>query len=297
MTDVEVMEHQPRTTVGMLRPVLSPAALIQAHEEVAQLIQLALKKDTDYGVIPGTGTKPTLLKPGAERLARAFGCVPRYEVIDREIDHDREVHYTKRKKQWRNEYNGDKRYDWIEESGTSYGLYRFEVRCTLTQIETGVALGDGLGSCSTMESKYIDRPRECENTALKMAQKRALIAAVLNAFALSDRFTQDVEDMTPPESQYTPPPKGTPAAEKVMSIGSNKGKKLGEIDTDALEGTLKWCREKNEQKWGKLIDAITEVLEERRNQSNTPLDEMPPALAVNDAPDLADLFPSDGSNQ
>jgi hypothetical protein len=42
--------------------------------------------------------------------------------------------------------------------------------------------------------KYVDRPRECENTALKMAEKRAHVGAVLNAFGLSEQFTQDVED-------------------------------------------------------------------------------------------------------
>src|SRR5690606_10620038 len=59
----------------------------------------------------------------------------------------------------------------------------------------GVVIGEGVGSCSTMESKYIDRPRDCENTALKMAKKRAYVDATLTTFGLSDQFTQDVEDM------------------------------------------------------------------------------------------------------
>ena len=35
-----------------------------------------MTKDTDYGVVPGTGTKPTLLKPGAEKLPTFFGLAP-----------------------------------------------------------------------------------------------------------------------------------------------------------------------------------------------------------------------------
>jgi hypothetical protein len=88
--------------------------------------------------------------------------------------------------------------DWVwqvkgQGEAISYGLYRFVVRCSLTRFD-GVVVGTGLGVCSTMESKYISRPSECENTALKMAMKRALVAAVLGTFGLSEAFTQDVGD-------------------------------------------------------------------------------------------------------
>src|SRR6267142_694369 len=55
-------------------------------------------------------------------------------------------------------------------------------------------VGTIVGSASTMEAKYIDRPRDCENTVLKMAQKRAHVGAALGAFGMSDQFTQDMED-------------------------------------------------------------------------------------------------------
>lgn len=189
---VTVHEDRPQT-MALVRPLVKPAALIEAHKEVSDLIAKALVRDTDYGVIPGT-KNPTLLKPGAERLCLAFGAIPDYEDMEHEIDHDRKVPWTKRKKVWSNRYRGDKEFTWTEESGESVGLYRYVVKCRIVQRDTGIVLATGLGSCSTMEAKYIDRPRECENTVLKMAQKRAFVAATLNAFGLSDRFTQDVED-------------------------------------------------------------------------------------------------------
>lgn len=182
-------------TVALIRPVATPLALMELHREIAEVIGSILQEGIDYGVVPGTGNKPALLKPGAERVCFAFGCAPRYEVVQREIEHDRNVPWTKRKKVWRNQFKGDREYSFQEESGNSLGLYRYEIRCQLVRREDGAVVAEGLGSCSTMESKYIDRPRDCENTVLKMAQKRALVAAVLNGFGLSDRFTQDVEDL------------------------------------------------------------------------------------------------------
>jgi hypothetical protein len=114
--------------------------------------------------------------------------------VEREVDHDREVKWTKRQKKWRNAHPGDRDFTWKEESGVSYGLYRYVVRCDLVHRQTGEMVGSCLGSCSTLESKYVDRPRDCENTVIKMAEKRAHVGATLLTFGLSEQFTQDVED-------------------------------------------------------------------------------------------------------
>lgn len=175
------------------RPIASPAEMIAAHEETTALINQALSKGVDFGEIPGTD-KPTLLQPGAQRLCIAFGVRPTYEIVEQEVDHNREVPWSKRKKVWNKQAS---RYDYSTETGTSLGLYRFVVRCRLVRPD-GLCLGEAVGSCSTMESKYVDRPRECENTALKMAQKRALIGAVLSGFGLSNRFgTEEEHDDAP----------------------------------------------------------------------------------------------------
>lgn len=217
MTESIALTERP-TVSSIVRPVMTPTGMIEAHREVSDLIAKALEAGKDYGVIPGTGSKPTLLKPGAERLVKAFGCVARYHIIETERDHNFPVQWSKRKKAWRNQFKGDKAFSWTEETGTSLGLYRYVVRCELVRLDASEVVGDGLGSCSTMESKYIDRPRDSENTVLKMSCKRALVAASLNAFGLSDRFTQDVEDVSgeveppPPEQQ----PDRVPPTEKQM---------------------------------------------------------------------------------
>jgi hypothetical protein len=51
------------------------------------------------------------------------------------------------------------------------------------------------GNWVWMERIENDNPWDFQNTILKMAAKRAKVAATLNATAASDIFTQDVEDM------------------------------------------------------------------------------------------------------
>ena len=47
-------------------------ATLQQVEEFRALIQSELREGPDYGTIPGT-SKPTLLKPGAEKITKLLG--------------------------------------------------------------------------------------------------------------------------------------------------------------------------------------------------------------------------------
>lgn len=179
-----------RPSLGLLKPVAPPAQIIAQQNEMRAFIQEVLEEGRDYGTIPGVD-KPSLLQPGAQRINVGFGVIPHYTTLEAQVDHDRVVEWVKRKKVYKNrEWTGD----WSIESGQSIGVYRYVVRCELIHRETGIVVGESLGACSTMESKYIDRPRDSENTCLKMAQKRAFVGATLTAYGLSDEFTQDVED-------------------------------------------------------------------------------------------------------
>lgn len=179
------------SVAGLIRPVAKPSEVLEVQEATRELIAQTLKEDRDYGTIPGT-KKPTLYKPGAERINAAFGCAAQYKIIEKEIDHDRLTAYVKRSWKW-GQAKGEK--IWSEEAGQALGLYRYVLLCQLVHRESGVTIGEGVGSCSTMEAKYIDRPRDLENTVLKMAKKRAYVDATLTTFGLSEQFTQDVEDM------------------------------------------------------------------------------------------------------
>jgi hypothetical protein len=155
-------------------------AALRVRQQVNQLQYLmkdVLKKGDHYGVVPGTKGKPSLFQPGAEKICLMFKLVPRYRV---------------------------------EKVALPGGHREVEVTCTLYQRGSDVVEGEGIGSCSTMESKYryrtqwsngsktkVENPdiADTYNTVLKMAKKRALVDAVKSTTAASDIFTQDVEDL------------------------------------------------------------------------------------------------------
>jgi len=179
------------SALSLVRPIAQPMELLAYQEDLSNLIKNALKPGVDYAAVPGTNV-PALMKPGAERLNLAFGATPEIEILEKEIDHHCVVRWTKRKKVYNNRYKGDNSFTMANEEGTSFGLYRYVVLCKI--VRSGRVLGECIGACSTLESKYIDRPRDCENTALKIAQKRAFVGATVTAFALSNRFGEDAID-------------------------------------------------------------------------------------------------------
>lgn len=188
----------PNRSVRLLRPIAEPSEILTAQNEARDLVKKVLTEGRDYGVIQGTD-RSTLLKPGAEKIALAFGC--KYgepQIVEKEINHEQRLAWTKRKKEWSGP-RGNRTSRWVEESGISSGFYRYVIRRDVIDVETGRVVGHGIGACSTLESKYVDRPRDCENTVLKMASKRATVDACLTTFGMSDQFTQDVEDL--PESE------------------------------------------------------------------------------------------------
>ncbi|HEY4711434.1 MAG TPA: hypothetical protein VIH69_01960 [Dehalococcoidia bacterium] len=175
---------------------------IHAINRFQQVVHATMIKGLDYGVIPGT-QKPTLLKPGAEKIAKLLGLADQYEIMDRGED-------------WQKPF------------------FRYLIKCRLVHVTTGTVISEGLGECNSMENKYrwrwveerdlpsgidktklVSRERKSKagghwmvyrfdnediysqvNTILKMAKKRSLVDAALSAGRLSDVFTQDIEDMS-----------------------------------------------------------------------------------------------------
>lgn len=118
------------------RQLLDQVGLIQ------QVMQAVMKPRVHYDVIPGCGDKPALLKPGAEKLAMTFRIRPEFEetVIDLQ--------------------NGHREY---------------RVICSLFSIASGYPVGEGVGSCSTMESKYRFRTQartcpDCNTPAIAVSK-------------------------------------------------------------------------------------------------------------------------------
>ena len=165
MFDAEVTEFRPET-----RPMTSSGArgltveeAKQSDDEMNRFIDAVLVAGVDYGVIPHC-TKPTLLKPGAEKIMNYLGLIARTVITNRVEDFN-------------------------------VGFFSYECKIYLLD-HSGVVRGEGVGLTNTRESKYAKQNGySVQNVVLKMAKKRALVDAVLNVGALSARFTQDVEDM------------------------------------------------------------------------------------------------------
>jgi hypothetical protein len=135
---------------------------MQKITQFQQVIQRTLRQNHDFGVVPGT-QKPTLLKPGAEKILMMMGLRSEFEIVDSTRDFEK-------------------------------GFFQYQVRCKLYRGD--MLITEGLGACNTKERKYIKQdPYTLDNTVLKMAKKRALVDATLLVASLSDIFTQDLEDM------------------------------------------------------------------------------------------------------
>jgi hypothetical protein len=163
---------------------------------IQEVMKNVMKENVHFGKVPGCGDKPTLLKPGAEKLMMTFRLAAEYDELPGSCESDTQVLY--------------------------------KINCKLTHIPTGLGVGNGRGTCSSKEKKYKTRavyanratdeekaigklekrtnlkgsfdvyiipqdPWDVQNTIYKMACKRALIAAVLNA--ASDLFAQDIEEL------------------------------------------------------------------------------------------------------
>lgn len=163
------------------------------------MVQTNLVKKQDYGVIPGTG-KPTLLKPGAEKILMLMGVASEYEIIEKIEDYEK-------------------------------GFFAYTIRCTL--LKNDVKITEGLGSCNTKEKRYRNQDVfMIVNTVLKMAKKRAQVDATLTIASLSNVFTQDIEDMDNFNEKETMDNLNiNDAREMKVTFGKHKGDTLGDIVT------------------------------------------------------------------
>ena len=183
---------------GMVMSVGQAKAELQRLQEFVHSVMVP---GVDFGVIPGTGNKPTLLKPGAEKLNEVYGYAPTVEI-------------TKSVEDWK----------------AQPAFFAYTITCRLVRKRDGIVMAEGVGSCNSMEVKYryrheknwhTSRPAgeaweqketakgkvywtrralnedtaDLCNTILKMAKKRALVDATLSATRSSELFTQDIEDM------------------------------------------------------------------------------------------------------
>jgi hypothetical protein len=213
------------------RAVLFAEALkeeAQQRQLLGQYVKEQMTAGTDFGVIPGTD-KPTLLKPGAEKLVDIYRCYAEYICVAKTEDFDKPLfayefksriihresgsvvaegvgscNSREGKYRWR---NGDRKCPKCSKAGT-LKKSKFPPRGAPQGTEPGWYCYAKVGGCGAefaandktivgQEVGKVENDDVCTyaNTVLKMAKKRALVDAAIALARCSDIFTQDVEDL------------------------------------------------------------------------------------------------------
>lgn len=227
-----------------LMPVMDVQAAVGRYQQMVDFVKQVMESGTDFGIVPGSD-KPTLLKPGAEKLCTFFGLSARFDLAAVVEDWTGQDHgeplfaYTFKSSL----YRGDMLIaEGVGSCNSWEKKYRYRQadrvcpKCSKPAIIKGKdEYGGGWlcfgkkGGCGTkwpdgaaeIESQQVGMvpntdPADLTNTLQKMAQKRALVAATLVAVNASAFFTQDLEEMDitgHPVDPNKPAPQSGPAAQ------------------------------------------------------------------------------------
>jgi len=174
----------PDLALGGGLVVMSPEQAKKAVAYLQEVKQSIMTEGADYGTIPGC-KRPSLWKPGAQKLCALFNLAPSYELESCVEDPNL---------RW--EYDFYNTYKKQKETRAVRGFYSYRVKCSLHHRETNVLWGTGIGNCVQSEK---GKQQAEPNTLLKMAQKRAFVQVVLDSTFSSELFTQDEDSYTRPE--------------------------------------------------------------------------------------------------
>ena len=190
VTPIAVQSAKQKTQIKTANPLDLPAKTFQAglarrrqnRAALMEWVRDALVEGTDYGRIhvmgrqkcpagnrctnPAHFSKPSLFKPGAEKICGMLGITIHYPSLS---DYEKAA------------LNGAK-------------IHQIIIRCELRD-PSGVVVADGVGA------RALAQDNGDLNKALKMSEKSAHIDATLRMAGLSEVFTQDLEDMRPPKPE------------------------------------------------------------------------------------------------
>jgi hypothetical protein len=244
-------------SVDDFMPLLTVDQAIARKAMVNQYIEGVMRQDEDFGVIPGTERegkkpKPVLLKPGAEKLCSIFGLAPKYiedkiveDWIGKDYNGETFLFYRVRCQLFRGdrfmgEMSGscnswESKYRWRDAKRVCPKCGQQTIIAGKEQYGGGWLCWQKRGGCG---SKFADDDQtivgqqlgrvsnpdvaDQANAILKIAQKRALVSAVLVVTNCSDAFTPDLEDFGPIDTGGNPI--GTKAASDHV-----RDKKLREV--------------------------------------------------------------------
>ena len=264
----EARDFEPQYEVINSNDEMKNAMSIQAGDVKRTVEHLALLKDAvsqimkkglnhDYGIVPGA-KRPCLLKPGAEKLMKIFGLGARFIQTNKEVD----------------------RYENYAE---------FAYKCEVYHLKTGIVVAECEGTTNSWEKKYKERAiykdrvvvghektpvMDILNMLMKMAQKRALIGAVLIATGAREYFTQDEDDIEALEPRKVEKKKVDPSkfetkkgktdhALYIVPCGKFKDKKLVDIGMKDLKDYINHIATNNDKLEGPLktfVDTAREYI-------------------------------------
>lgn len=232
-----------------IMPVMDIAQALERRKQMVEFVKKIMIDGIDFGTIPGTD-KPTLYKPGAEKLATFFGLTKRFEIVERVEDwmgkdHNGELffYYLYRCQLWRGalliaESDGscnsfEAKYRWRKSERVCPNCGQGSIIKGKAEYGGGWLCWKAKGGCGTkfqagdkaIEGQEVGRvpnPDICDqvNTLQKMSQKRALIAACLLAVNASEFFTQDMEDFVDVPFEEVKPVEVKPDSRPVQPVRS-----------------------------------------------------------------------------
>ena len=269
------MENLPAVKTEQEIEPLSVEEIKSRVNIIQRVMKDVMQNHQHYGIIPGCGDKPTLLKAGAEKLLATFRLSVDVLVDDLSTSQER----------------------------------RYRIVLKLYNPHGGFA-GAGIGEASSNEEKFAWRQAVCDeefdetpenqkrtkwkrgargeayqlkqvktnpadqaNTVLKIAKKRAMVDATLTATAASDIFTQDLEEMgasvTLPASKKSAAKKEEaatitqPQANRLWAISKTKlGAYMPEEDAEIVAKSIiakhgfEHSLDITKDKYGEIVNAI-----------------------------------------
>lgn len=210
---------QPRSeAVDMARNdmELGVERVIAQTHAIQRCMQAVMKSGTHFGVIEGTD-KPTLFQPGADKLCVLFWLRPEFRVTERAFRDDYIMYEVtcvlKHRKTGEEWGEGVGAANSREKKYIAQTTQRSCPTCKKPTIfrskrDGGWFCWEKKGGCGAQfkpDNQDIvnqtdgvakqEAVHDLQNNLLKMAAKRAKVAAILSATAASDIFTQDLEDL------------------------------------------------------------------------------------------------------
>jgi hypothetical protein len=191
------------------RFVMEPSEAAALDKQLRECMRAVLVTGTDYGTIPGMGDKPSLFKPGAEKLLQWFGFGFTNDEVKTErddpehpsgiADKARRIGVTYRCTVYKELTDGRKVTIATCEAYAGYDEDKFyisldEARRKAEGKERHWAANDKRQP-NSKKWEYVTEYRAPWNSVIKMCEKRSLVGAAIDATAAAGLFTQDLEDM------------------------------------------------------------------------------------------------------